>query len=95
MNWLNYIRGRKPTQTILCGNPYIHDIINPANLFFNAVLFDCSYTLIIMTTLEKTFVCVPHSMVLINVFYLTENIALKNERRVCFDTQSRDQVTPV
>ena len=32
-------------------------------------------------------------MALMNVFYLTENVASKTEGRICFDTQSRDQVT--
>jgi len=73
----------------------MRDVINPATLYSDAVFFDCSYTTSIMTTLEKTSLCIPHSMALINVFYLTENVALKTEGRVCFDTQSRDRVTSV
>jgi len=34
-------------------------------------------------------------MALINVLYLTENVPLKTEGRICFDTQSRDEVTSV
>lgn len=60
----------------------MHDIINPATLFFDAVLFDCSYTPNIVTTLEKTSRRIPHSMVLINVFYLAENVTLKTEMHV-------------